>query len=126
MQSKLRLVDTAWKSSEIPLSVYLQPTPTVLHPDPEVLTAHWHYRELDPNREIRCQRGGMVAFTVGFDMTLALNSLRIVFADSLRGGGKVIQFPDVELSLTGGKNLTSTNCTSILEILLRIAAGFAH
>jgi hypothetical protein len=121
----VRLVDPTRNSSEIPLSDYLQPMPAVLHPDSQVFTGHWQYTKLDPNREIRCPKGGTVAFTVGFETALTLSALRIVFADSLKGDGKVLHIPDVDLSLTGGKHLESTKSTSILEILFGIAAGLS-
>jgi hypothetical protein len=106
--------------------VYLQPAPAVLHPDPRVSTAHGQYTELDSNQEMRCPKGSTVAFSVGFGVTLSLTSLKIIFMDSLRANGKVLHVPDVELSLTGGRNLQSTGRRSILEILLGIGAGFAR
>jgi hypothetical protein len=75
---------------------------------------------------MRCPKGGTVAFSVGFGVTLSLTSLKIIFADSLRDDGKALPVPDVELSLTGGRNLQSRERRSILEILLGIGAGFAR
>jgi hypothetical protein len=115
----VRLVDLTKRSSEIPLTVYLQPVPAVLHPDSQVFTGHWQYAPLDSTQEIRCQKGGTIAFTAGFEMTLMLTSLKIVFADSLQGDGKVLRIPDVELHLTGGKAYKSTKRLNILETLIR-------
>ena len=126
LPSRVRLVEPTKNSSEIPLAVYLQPMPAVLHPDSEVFTGHWQYAQLDSNHEIRCQKGGMVAFTVGFEMTLTLTSLKIVFGDSLQSDGKVLHIPDVELSLTEGKTYKSTKRPSILQILLGILGSFGR
>ena len=117
--SKVRLVDPTGSSSQIPLSVYLKATPAVLHPDSQVQTAHWQYTPLDPTQEIRCQRGETIAFTVGFDMTLKLTSLRLIFADSLQSNGMALHIPDVDLSLIGGQIYKSTKRISVIEVLVK-------
>jgi hypothetical protein len=47
--------------------------------------------------------GATIAFTTGFEMTLAMTHLKIVFGDCLRRDGRVVQTPDVDLLLTAGK-----------------------
>jgi hypothetical protein len=119
LPNRLRLVDPARNSSAIPLTVYLQPVPAMLHPDSQVFTGRWQYTPLDSSGAIRCPKGGIVAFTAGFEMTLTLASLRIVFADSLQGDGEVLRVPDVELSLTAGKAYKSTRRMSVVETVLK-------
>jgi hypothetical protein len=120
LPNKVRLVDPSSNSSEIPLTVYLRPMPAELHPDSRVFTGRWQYTQLDPNQEIRCQKGGTVAFTVGFEITLTRTSLKIVFADGLQGDGKVLHIPDIELALTGGQTYKSTQRLNVIEILFRL------
>ena len=119
LPSRLRLVDPTKNSTEIPLTEYLQPLPAVLHPDSAVFTGHWRYTQLDSDREIHCTNGGTVAFTAGFETTLTLPSLRIVFADGLQLDGKVLHVPDVELSLTGGQIYKATKPVSVPEVIIR-------
>jgi hypothetical protein len=104
----VRLVDPTRNLLEIPLTAYRQPLPAVPHPDSRVLTGYWQYKPLDSNQQIHCQKGSTVAFTVGFEMTLELDHLRVVFADGLQRDGEVLHVPDVDLSLTGGKKVEST------------------
>lgn len=124
--NKVRLVALTRDSLEVPLSAYLQPLPAALHPDPQVLSGHWQYAQLDSSREIHCKKGDTVAFTVGFDMTLALSHIKIVLADSLESDGKVVGIPDVELFLTDGKIFENTKRYSILETIFRVLGGLSR
>ena len=126
LPSKLRLLDPTSSSAGIPLTDYLQPIPAVLHPDSQVFTGHWQYTQLDSSREIRCQKSATVAFTVGFEMTLSLSHLRIEFADTLQHDDSVLHIPDVDLFLASGKDVVSTRRITLLEMLVRIGAGFAR
>jgi len=119
LPSRVRLVDTTKNSSEIALTGYLQPLPAVLHPDSQIFTGHWRYTQLDSNQEIRCTNGETIAFTAGFETTLTLSSLRLVFGDSLQLDGKAVHIPAVELSLTGGRIYKATKPVSIPEIIFR-------
>ena len=119
LPSTVRLVGLTKSLSEIPLSAYLQPLPALLHPDSAVFTGHWRYTQLDSNREIRCANGETVAFTAGFETTLMLTSLRIVFGDSLELDGRALHIPDIELSLIGGETYKSTKAVSVPEIIIR-------
>ena len=119
LPSKLRLVDPTKSLPDISLSEYLQPLPAALHPDSPVFTGHWRYTQLDSNREIRCVNGETVAFTAGFETTLTLTSLRIVFGDSLELDGRALHIPDIELSLIGGQTYKSTKAVSIPEVIIR-------
>ena len=116
--SRIRLLEATHNPSEIPLVEYLQPLPSVLHPDSQVFTGHWQYRPLDSSRDLACENG-VVAFTAGFDTTLALGALKIAFEDSVELDGKVLPVPDIELSLKGGQIYKSTKAVSIPEIIFR-------
>ena len=123
--SKIHLLGATYNRSEIPLVEYLQPLPPVLHPDSPVFTGHWQYMPLDSSRDIRCENG-VIAFTAGFDTTLALNSLRVAFQDSVQLDGKVLPVPDVELSLKGGQIYRSTKPVSILQIIVEGIGSFGR
>ena len=123
--SKIHLFDGIYSRSELPLVEYLQPLPSVLHPDSPVFTGHWQYRQLDSSREIACENG-VVAFTAAFDTTLTRTSLRVAFEDSVQLDGKVLPVPDIELSLKGGKIQKSTKPVSILQIIVQTIGSLAR
>jgi len=125
LPSALRIVDPA-DSTAIPLTDHMQPIPAVLHPDSQVLTVHWRYAQLDPNREIRCPRGGTVAFTIGFEAALSRSSVKVIFENGIQREHGMLHIPDVELSLAARKTYKSEKRVNVLEVLMGAAAGFAH
>ncbi len=119
--SKMRLLGTVRPiRPKLRLTEYLQPIPAALHPDSDVFTGHWQYAQFDAGRELRCRNGSAIAFTAGFDMTLALSSLKIVFGEGLQADGKTLHVPDIDLFLTPGQTYESSKRWSILEILLHL------